>query len=118
MQPHSMVSVPKRVSPGAFAGANLGQSVRMPLAVGARVANIVYTSQFQLAYACASNAQQNARRSIDRIRASWPASPLRDVLLNIYEAQERSADAMAHELLAGARRNCGLAFARTGYRRP
>jgi hypothetical protein len=88
---------------------------RAPAALGARVANIVYTAQVQMAYACANQARQSAERSIESIETSWPASPLREMLLNVYRAQARSADSIAQELLAGARRRCGLAFANYGY---
>ncbi len=96
---------------------NVDDTVRLPLALGARVANILYTTQFQMAYACAINARKSAERAIASIEASWPASPIRELTLDIYRAQARSADAMAHEVLAGARRNCGLAFAQYGYGR-
>lgn len=96
----------------------LSPATQAPVALGARVANIFYTAQVQLAYACASQARQSAERSIASIEASWPASPLRELLLNVYRAQARSAESMGQQLLAGARRRCGLAYANYGSARP
>jgi len=90
-------------------------ALQAPLALSARVANIVYTAQVQVAYACANQARQSAERSIASIEANWPSSPLREWLLNIYRTQARSAEAMGQELLASARRRCGLAFASHGF---
>jgi len=83
----------------------------LPLALSARVTNIVYTAQVQVGYACASQARQSAERAIASIEASLPDSPLREMLLNLYRAQKSSAEAMAQQLLENARRRCGLAFA-------
>lgn len=88
------------------------QALRLPLALGSRVANIVATAQVQWGYACASRLREGAERSIEQIRASWPASPVRDLVEAVYRAQARSAQAAAEDLLSRARRSCGLAYSR------
>jgi len=90
------------------------EALRLPLAWGARVANIVGTAQVQWGYACADGLREGAERAIERIQASWPASPLRDMVEAAYRAQAQSAQAAAAQLLARARRNCGLAFSGFG----
>jgi hypothetical protein len=97
--------------------ASADETLRLPLALSARMANIVYTAQVQMSYACAANARKSAERSIASIEATWPASPVRELLLNTYRAQAQSAELLEHELLAGARRRCGLAYAQYGYGR-
>ncbi len=82
------------------------------LGLGKRVANIVLTAQVQLAYACAMDARDRALRACEGIEKSWPASPVRALVLDGYRAQARSAARMARDVLAGAQRRCGLAFAR------
>jgi len=84
----------------------------LSLELGKRVANIVLTAQVQLAYACAIDAQERAVRARDRIEKTWPATPVRDLVLDGYRAQALSAGRLARDVLAGARRRCGLAFAR------
>ena len=84
----------------------------LPLLLGKRVANIVLTAQVQLAYACAIDAQERANRARDCIEKSWPATPVRALVLDGYRAQAQSAGRMAREVLESARRRCGLAFAR------
>jgi hypothetical protein len=80
-------------------------------AFGARVANIVMTAQVQVAYAYAMDACTRAHNSTECVERSWPDTPVRELVLNIYRAQEQSAQAVARGVLAGARRRCGLAFA-------
>jgi len=82
------------------------------LAFGARVANIAMTAQVQVAYACAMEARARAQRTTQWLQRSWPDTPVRQLMLSIYRAQEQSANALARDVLAGARRRCGLAFAR------
>lgn len=82
------------------------------LGLGKRVANIVLTAQVQLAYACAVDARERALRTCEGIEKSWPATPVRALVLEGYRAQAQSAARMAREVLAGAQRRCGLAFAR------
>lgn len=84
----------------------------LSLGLGKRVANIVLTAQVQLAYACAIDAQARAERARECIARTWPATPMRDLVLDGYQAQARSAARLAAEVLAGAQRRCGLAFAR------
>jgi hypothetical protein len=95
-------------------GASLDETVRLPLAMSARMANILFTAQVQMSYACAVNARQSAERSLASIEATWPDSPVRELLRNAYRAQARSAEVLAQDLLASARRRCGLAYARCG----
>jgi len=83
-----------------------------PLALGARVANIVLTSQVQMAYACAMDACRRAQRASACVAQSWPDTPLRSLLIDLYGAQEHAAQELAGNVLARARRNCGLAYAR------
>jgi hypothetical protein len=111
----SMITLPRRAPAAALLRP---PEARLPLALSARVTNIVYTAQVQVAYACASQARQSAERAIASIEASLPASPLREMLLNLYRAQKDSADAMAQQLLENARQRCGLAYANYGYLKP
>jgi hypothetical protein len=87
-------------------------ALELPLLLGKRVANIVLTAQVQLAYACAIDAQERALRAGDCIEQSWPATPVRSLVVDGYRAQAQSAARLAREVLQGARQNCGLAFAR------
>jgi len=82
------------------------------LELGKRVTNIVLTAQVQMAYACAVDARDRALRACEGIEKSWPATPVRELVLDGYRAQAQSAAGMAREVLAGAQRRCGLAFAR------
>ena len=84
----------------------------LPLALGSRVANIVLNAQVQAAYACAVAARARAQSAGACIERSWPDTPVRRLVLDIYRAQEQSADAIAQKVLEDARRRCGLAFAR------
>jgi len=84
----------------------------LSLLLGKRVANIVLTAQVQMAYACAVDAQQRAQRAGDCIERTWPATPVRALVLDGYRAQALSAARLAGEVLQGAQRRCGLAFAR------
>jgi hypothetical protein len=65
-----------------------------------------------MAYACAKDAQDRAVRARDCIEKTWPATPVRALVLDGYRAQAQSAGRMAQEVLQGAQRRCGLAFAR------
>jgi hypothetical protein len=119
MNPNSLALATKPGSSdpqtGQTIAACLDDTVRRPLAMSSRMANILFTAQVQMSYACAVNARDSAQRSVANIEATWPASPVRDLMLNAYRAQAQSAEVLAAELLAGARRRCGLAFAQTGY---
>jgi len=86
----------------------------LPLAFGSRVANIVLNAQVQAAYACATAARLRAQNAAECVERSWPDTPLRHLVVEIYRAQAQSADVLAHEVLENARRHCGLAFAHTG----
>lgn len=107
MNPHAIDSAGAQKA----AGSQLDQAVRLPLALRSRMANIAYTAQVQMAYACAANARSCAERSIADIEACWPATPLREMVLSAYRSQARSAEAMAAKVLRDARRVCGLAYA-------
>jgi len=80
--------------------------------LGRRVANIALTAQVQFAYSCAIEAQQRAQLAGERIQQTWPATPLRALVLDAYRLQARSAASLAKSVLSGARQRCGLAFAR------
>jgi len=86
----------------------------LPLALGSRVANIVLNAQIQAAYACAIAARSRAQQTGGCIERSWPDTPIRRLVLDIYRAQAQSADDLAHKVLEAARRRCGLAFAHYG----
>jgi len=94
-----------RAVPGALAPTSL------PLAFGSRVTNIALNAQVQAAYACAIAARSRAQGTAACIERSWPDTPLRRFVLDVYRAQAQSADVLAHEVLHAARRRCGLAFA-------
>jgi hypothetical protein len=106
----------QRIPMNSLHFAGLDETLSVPLALGARVANIFYTSQVQLAYACAERLRESAERSMQTIDDTWPSSPVREWTLEMVRAQAQSAERLAQELLAGARRNCGLAFAPVGGR--
>jgi len=83
----------------------------LPLALGSRVANIVLNAQVQAAYACAIAAGNRAQSAAACIEQTWSDTPMRRLILQMYRAQAQSADVLAREVLQGARRCCGLAFA-------
>src|SRR5271166_3156598 len=62
----------------------------LPLVLGRRVANIVLTAQVQLACTCAMEARERAVRAQDRIEKTWPATPVRALVLDSYRAQAQS----------------------------
>jgi hypothetical protein len=76
-----------------------------------RIANIVLTAQVQLAYACAQDARECAQNAARCVEGSWPATPLRELVVGAYRRQARSAETIADDVLAGARQRCGLAYA-------
>jgi len=89
-----------------------GQAIMsLPHALGSRVTNIVLNAQVQVAYACAVDARNRAQRAGACIEQSWPDTPVRRLVLDVYRAQAQSADVVAGAVLQGARRRCGLAFA-------
>lgn len=92
--------------------ANPPGPLHLGLELGKRVANIVLTAQVQLAYACAVDARERALRTCQGIEKSWPDTPVRALVLEGYRAQAQSAARLARDVLAGAQRRCGLAFAR------
>lgn len=104
-QPLATNAQPQGHTPAAPAMVNL------PMVYGSRVTNIVMNAQVQLAYGCAVAARDRAQRATDCIERSWPDTPVRRLVLDIYRAQAQSADVVAHEVLESARRHCGLAFA-------
>jgi len=80
--------------------------------LGSRIANIALTAQVQLAYACAEQTRERAQRAAQCIQRTWPDSPVRRLVLDIYRSQAQSAEVLAREVLRAARQRCGLAFAR------
>jgi len=104
-----MNQLPLEVTPSILRAPN---PLGLGLELGKRVANIVLTAQVQLAYACAVDARDRALRACEDIEKSWPATPVRALVLDGYRAQAQSAARIAREVLAGAQRRCGLAFAR------
>jgi hypothetical protein len=86
--------------------------VALPYHVAARIVNVALTAQVQMAHACAIAASENAERAADCIEQTWPHTPLRSMVVGAYRAQARERLQAAGEVLARARRRCGLAFAR------
>lgn len=96
-----------------LAGSHMNHESPSPvLVLGKRVANIALTAQIQFAYGCAIDAQRRAQCASEHIEKTWPATPLRALVLDAYRAQAQSAARLAQDVLAGARQRCGLAFAR------
>jgi len=84
----------------------------LPYQLAARMANVVLTAQVQISYACAIAASENAARAADCIEQTWPDTPLRSLTAGAYRAQARARTQAARDVLARARRHCGLAYAR------
>jgi len=84
----------------------------LPYQLAARMANVVLTAQVQISYACAIAASENAARAADCIEQTWPDTPLRSLAAGAYRAQARARAQAARDVLARARRHCGLAYAR------
>jgi hypothetical protein len=80
--------------------------------VAARVTNVALTAQVQIAYACAIAASENAERAAVCIEQAWPDTPLRKLVVQAYRDRAHERQGAAHEVLARARRWCGLAYAR------
>jgi FixJ family two-component response regulator len=79
--------------------------------LAARMANVMLTAQVQIAYACAVAASQNAARAADCIERAWPDTPLRSLVARAYREQASQRAQAARDVLARARRTCGLAYA-------
>jgi hypothetical protein len=86
--------------------------VALPYHLAARIVNVALTAQVQMAHACAIAASENAERAADCIEQTWPDTPLRSMVVEAYRAQARERLQAAGNVLARARRRCGLAFAR------
>ena len=101
--------------PRASPSAALRNALLTPLAasgsMGSRMANMVLTAQVQVAYECAHCARDSALRAAAHVIETWPDTPLRTIVLGAYKAQVDAAEAAMHDVLARARRTCGLAFA-------
>ena len=101
--------------PRASPAAALRNALLTPLAasgsMGSRMANMVLTAQVQVAYECAICARDSALRATAHVIDTWPDTPLRTIVLGAYKAQVDAAEAAMHDVLARARRTCGLAFA-------
>ena len=80
--------------------------------VAARMTNVVLTAQVQIAYACAMAASENAERAAACIEQTWPDTPLRSLVVQVYRAQAHQRKDAAREVLVRARGRCGLAYAR------
>ena len=83
-----------------------------PYQWAARIANVAWTAQVQIAYACAVAASENAESAAASVERAWPDTPLRSLVVQAYRAQARERGNAAREVLARARRRCGLAYAR------
>jgi hypothetical protein len=86
-------------------------AARLPYQLAARMANVMLTAQVQIAYACAIAARDNATRAADCIEQAWPDTPLRSMVARAYRAQACERANAACDVLARARRHCGLAYA-------
>jgi hypothetical protein len=84
----------------------------LPHRLAARMVNAVLTAQVQVAYACATAAARNAAQAADCVERSWPDTPLRTLFAQGLRARAREREDAARNVLAGARRSCGLAYAR------
>ena len=74
--------------------------------------NVALTAQVQMAHSYAIAASENAERAADCIEQTWPDTPLRSMVVEAYRAQARERLQAAADVLARARRRCGLAYAR------
>ena len=83
----------------------------LPYRLAARMANIALTAQVQVDYAVAIAASQNAARAADWIEQAWPQSPLRSMTVSAFRSQAQERARAARDVLARARRQCGLAYA-------
>jgi hypothetical protein len=80
--------------------------------VAARMTNVALTAQVQIAYACAMAASENAERAAVCIEQAWPDTPLRSLVVRAYRDRALERTGQGREVLARARRWCGLAYAR------
>jgi hypothetical protein len=80
--------------------------------VAARMTNVALTAQVQIAYAYASVASENAERAAVCIEQAWPDTPLRSLVVQAYRDRALERKGAARDVLARARRWCGLAYAR------
>jgi hypothetical protein len=96
----------------ALAGRRRPYPVALPYHLAARIVNVALTAQVQIAHACAIAASENAERAATCIEQTWPDTPLRSMVVEAYRAQARERLQAAGDVLARARRRCGLAFAR------
>ena len=87
-------------------------AVALPFHLVARIANVALTAQIQVAHACAIAASENAEHTAACIERTWPDTPMRSIVVQAYRAQARERSQAAGDVLARARRRCGLAFAR------
>ena len=79
--------------------------------LAARMANVMLTAQVQIAYACAVAASDNAARAAESVEQAWPDTPLRSLVARAYREQASQRARAARDVLARARRTCGLAYA-------
>ena len=83
----------------------------LPFRLAARMANLALTARVQVDYAVATAASENAARTADWIEQAWPASPLRSMTVGAFRSQAQERARAARDVLARARRQCGLAYA-------
>jgi hypothetical protein len=88
--------------------------VALPYHMAARLMNVALTAQVQIAYAYAVAASENAEHTASCIEQAWPDTPMRSLVVGAYRARARERREAAGDVLARARRRCGLAFARLG----
>jgi hypothetical protein len=108
-QPDLALSAWRRLSPSMLPSK---LPATLPYQLAARMANVVLTAQVQISYACAIAASENAARAAECIEQTWPDTPLRSLAAGAYRAQARARAQAARDVLARARRHCGLAYAR------
>jgi hypothetical protein len=75
------------------------------------MANAALTAQVQFDYAVATAASESAAHAADWIERAWPQSPLRAMAVSVFRSQARERAQAARNVLARARRQCGLAYA-------
>ena len=83
----------------------------LPYRLAARLANVALTAQVQVDYAVAIAASESAARAADWIEQAWPQSPLRSMMVGAFRSQAQERARAARDVLARARRKCGLAYA-------
>jgi hypothetical protein len=107
-----MIQVPAPGLPWVSGSSALALSYPLPYQLAARMTNVALTAQVQIGYACAIAASESAERAAACTERAWPDTPLRALVVQSYRALARERQAAAREVLARARKSCGLAYAR------